>query len=178
MPERPSVLVVDDEPQILAFLTENLASDDFQVLAAPTIAHARAKLAHAPDLIVLDVNLPDGNGFDLCREIRDSDPLHVRFDPRVPVIMLTARSQEVDRVRGFSRGADDFVPKPLLDICPRSRSGTSGRNPRARSCANGSVRVKSKVTASVVDEPRGLTRRETVVAANSTARDDLSRSRT
>ncbi len=110
----PVILVVDDEPHILSFLTENLATDDFIVHAAPSAAHARSKLgAFRPDLILLDVGLPDATGFDLCREIRDADPLQVRFDPDVPVIMLTARAEEVDRVRGFQRGADDFVPKPF-----------------------------------------------------------------
>ena len=111
---QPTILVVDDEPQILGFLVENLASDDFQVHGAPSAAHARSKLnAHRPDLVVLDVGLPDASGFDLCREIRQADPLHVRFDPDVPVILLTARAEEVDRVRGFQRGADDFLAKPF-----------------------------------------------------------------
>jgi DNA-binding response OmpR family regulator len=110
----PVVLVVDDEPHILSFLAENLTTDDFIVHAAPSVAHARSKLgACRPDLVLLDVGLPDGSGFELCRQIRASDPLTVRFDPTVPVIMLTARAEEVDRVRGFHRGADDFVPKPF-----------------------------------------------------------------
>ncbi len=110
----PVVLVVDDEPHILSFLSENLATDDFVVHSAPSAAHARSKLgACRPDLVLLDVGLPDSSGFELCREIRDADPLQVRFDPDVPVIMLTARAEEVDRVRGFHRGADDFVPKPF-----------------------------------------------------------------
>lgn len=111
---RPVVLVVDDEPHILSFLAENLATDDFVVHAAPSLAHARSKLnAHRPDLILLDVGLPDGSGFELCREIRSADPLLVRFSPNVGVIMLTARAEEVDRVRGFERGADDFLAKPF-----------------------------------------------------------------
>lgn len=111
---QPVVLVVDDEPHILSFLTENLATDDFVVHSAPSAAHARSKLgAFRPDLILLDVGLPDGSGFELCREIREADPLLVRFDPDVPVILLTARAEDVDRVRGFHRGADDFVPKPF-----------------------------------------------------------------
>ena len=110
----PVVLVVDDEPHILGFLAENLATDDFVVHAAPSAAHARSKLgAFRPDLVLLDVGLPDASGFDLCREIRDADPLLVRFDPDVPVIMLTARAADVDRVRGFQRGADDFLAKPF-----------------------------------------------------------------
>ncbi|MCW2923190.1 MAG: response regulator transcription factor [Thermoleophilia bacterium] len=109
-----TVLVVDDEPHILSFLVENLTDDDFTVHAAPTAAHARSKLnAYRPDIVLLDVGLPDASGFELCREIRESDPLHVRFDPELPVIMLTARAEPVDRLRGFDRGADDFVAKPF-----------------------------------------------------------------
>ena len=111
---RPVVLVVDDEPRILSFLSENLATDDFVVHVATSVAHARSKInAYRPDIVLLDVGLPDGSGFDLCREVRDADPLLVRFNPQVPIIMLTARADEVDRVRGFQRGADDFVPKPF-----------------------------------------------------------------
>jgi DNA-binding response OmpR family regulator len=111
---RPVVLVVDDEPHILSFLVDNLVTDDFEVHAATSIAHAHARLgAHIPDIILLDVGLPDGSGFDLCREIRSADPLHIKYAPDVPIIMLTARADDVDRVRGFQRGADDFVPKPF-----------------------------------------------------------------
>lgn len=110
----PVVLVVDDEPEIRNFLQEHLTSDDFVVHVASSAAQARSRLnAHRPDLVLLDVGLPDATGFDLCREIRDADALHVRFDPAVPIIMLTARTEEVDRVRGFQRGVDDFVPKPF-----------------------------------------------------------------
>ncbi len=110
----PVVLVVDDEPQIVSFLAENLETDDFIVHSAQSAAHARSRLgAIRPDLVLLDVGLPDATGYELCREIRESDPLTVRFDPDVPVIMLTARADDVDRVRGFQRGADDFVPKPF-----------------------------------------------------------------
>lgn len=111
---RRSVLVVDDEAHIASFLAENLADDDYDVEIAGSVAQARSKLnAIRTDVVLLDVGLPDGNGFDLCREIREQDPLKVRFDPLVPVIMLTARTEDVDRVRGFQRGADDFVPKPF-----------------------------------------------------------------
>jgi DNA-binding response OmpR family regulator len=111
---QPVILVVDDEPNILAVLAENLVNDDFIVQTAPSAAHARSRLnAVAPDVVLLDVGLPDASGFDLCREIRDADPLQVRFDPDVPVIMLTARADDVDRVRSFRRGADDFVAKPF-----------------------------------------------------------------
>jgi DNA-binding response OmpR family regulator len=112
--QQPTVLVVDDEPHIRSFLEDNLLSDDFVVHGASSLAQARSKIAaHRPDIVLLDVGLPDGSGFDFCREVREQDPLLVRFDPTVPIIMLTARTEEVDRVRGFHRGADDFLAKPF-----------------------------------------------------------------
>ncbi len=110
----PVVLVVDDEPHILSFLVDNLVSDGYVVHAAPSLAHARSKLnAYDPDLVLLDVGLRDGSGLELLHEIRTADPMHVRFAPDLAVIMLTARNEDVDRVRGFQRGADDYVPKPF-----------------------------------------------------------------
>jgi DNA-binding response OmpR family regulator len=112
--DRPLVLLVEDEPEISAFLAENLAADDFAVRTAASIAQARSRLgALAPDVVVLDVCLPDGSGFDLCRELRAADPADVRYDPEVPVVMLSARGDGLDRVRGFERGADDYVSKPF-----------------------------------------------------------------
>ena len=87
---KPLVLLVEDEPEILAFLVENLLDDDFEVRTASSIAQARSRLgALDPDVIVLDVGLPDGSGFDLCREIRAADAATVRHDPNVPVVMLS-----------------------------------------------------------------------------------------
>lgn len=103
---RPSVLVVDDEPGILDFVEMGLAQDGIQVIRAATGAEG-LELARTerPDLIIIDVGLPDVDGFDLLGRIRaDSD---------VPVIMLTARGTVEDRVRGLDLGADDYVAKPF-----------------------------------------------------------------
>jgi DNA-binding response OmpR family regulator len=105
-PTRPSVLVVDDEPGILEFVEMGLAQDGIRVLRAASVA-AGLQLARseAPDLMIIDVGLPDGDGFDLLARVRaDSD---------VPVIMLTARGTVEDRVRGLEMGADDYVAKPF-----------------------------------------------------------------
>lgn len=132
MSDQPVALVVDDEPHILSFLAENLATDDFVVHSAPSASHARAKLnAYSPDIVLLDVGLPDASGFDLCREIREADALQVRFAPDVPIIMLTARADDVDRVRGFARGADDFVAKPFHYPELLARMGALLRRTRA-----------------------------------------------
>jgi DNA-binding response OmpR family regulator len=114
MDPQPSVLVVDDEPEIISFLEENLTDDDYRVHTATSVAQARSRLnAYRPDILLLDVMLPDATGFDLCREIRQLDAMHSKVDPLTPIIMLTARNDDVDRVRGFQRGADDYLAKPF-----------------------------------------------------------------
>jgi two-component system, OmpR family, response regulator RegX3 len=103
---KPRVLVVEDEPAISEPLAESLAREGFVPVVAPTVAEAeRAFEARKPDLVLLDVMLPDGDGRDLCRELRR------RSD--VPIVMLTARGEEVDRVVGLELGADDYVVKPF-----------------------------------------------------------------
>lgn len=115
MDTSPTALVVDDEPHIRGFLEENLRNDDFIVHTASSVAQARSKLhAFSPDIVLLDVMLPDSTGFELCREIREHDGLNSRFSPDIPIIMLTARGDDIDRVRGFQRGADDYVLKPFF----------------------------------------------------------------
>ena len=103
---KPRVLVVEDESSIAEPLTEHLAREGFDAEVAPTIAEATDAFARqTPDLILLDVMLPDGDGRDLCREIRRSSD--------VPIIMLTARGEEIDRIVGLELGADDYVVKPF-----------------------------------------------------------------
>jgi DNA-binding response OmpR family regulator len=103
---KPRILVVEDEPAISEPLAENLDREGFDAEVAATIDAAREAYGRqAPDLILLDVMLPDGDGRDLARDIRrESD---------VPIIMLTARGEEIDRVLGLELGADDYVVKPF-----------------------------------------------------------------
>ena len=98
--------MVEDEPAISEPLAESLEREGFEAEVAGTIDAARSAYGRgAPDLILLDVMLPDGDGRDLAREIRrESD---------VPIIMLTARGEEIDRVVGLELGADDYVVKPF-----------------------------------------------------------------
>jgi two-component system, OmpR family, response regulator RegX3 len=100
------VLLVEDEEAITVPLTEALAREGFHTETAGTLA-AGLEIARGqrPDLVLLDVMLPDGSGFDLLRELR--------ADERMPVIMLTARGDEADRVLGLELGADDYVVKPF-----------------------------------------------------------------
>jgi two-component system catabolic regulation response regulator CreB len=102
----PRILVVEDEPSIRDSIVYALESEGFEVnyTASGTEALAKAK-ANSFQLIVLDVGLPDASGFDVCRDLRHFST--------VPVIFLTARASEVDRVVGLELGADDYVTKPF-----------------------------------------------------------------
>lgn len=104
MPQR--ILVVDDEPAVLDLLAYNLRRANYDVLTAAD-GRTALRLAYdsAPDLILLDLMLPEVDGLDVCRELRRSS--------QVPIIMLTARDEEVDRVVGLELGADDYVCKPF-----------------------------------------------------------------
>jgi two-component system response regulator RegX3 len=103
---KPRVLVVEDETSISEPLAEHLASEGFEPEVAGTLEDAAARYeSREPDFLLLDVMLPDGDGRDLCRAIRR------RSD--VPIIMLTARGEEVDRIVGLELGADDYVVKPF-----------------------------------------------------------------
>ncbi len=101
------VMIIEDEPSLLRGLEINLASEGYAVLTSSRGDTAvQQALAAQPDLIVLDVMLPGKNGLDVCRELRSRG-----FD--APIIMLTAKSEEIDRVVGLEIGADDYVTKPF-----------------------------------------------------------------
>jgi len=100
------ILIVDDEPELRGMLRKYLTNDGFTVDDVATGSEATAYLrASVPDLVILDVGLPDIDGFEVLR--------HMRASSDVPVIMLTARTDEIDRVVGLSVGADDYVTKPF-----------------------------------------------------------------
>jgi DNA-binding response OmpR family regulator len=102
----PTVLVVDDEPIVRDVVTRYLHRDGFETLVAESGEEARALLeTEAPALVVLDVMLPGINGLELCQWIRSTSSL--------PVILLTARGEEADRIVGLELGADDYVTKPF-----------------------------------------------------------------
>ena len=101
------ILVIDDEPQMLLGLRDNLELEGYEVMTAPTASRAWPRRCRArPDLVILDLMLPRKSGFDVCRELR------ARANT-TPVVMLTARSQETDKVLGLELGADDYLTKPF-----------------------------------------------------------------
>jgi len=112
------LLVVDDEATILELLSGSLRLAGYEVVTAASGAEAvRAAAASRPDLILLDVMMPDGGGFEVVHQIRAAGP-------GIPVIFLTARDEITDRVNGFELGADDYVTKPfaLVEVLARIRA--------------------------------------------------------
>lgn len=111
------ILIVDDDPDLLSLVAFALAQSGFVVVKAVDVPSAlRVFAAEAPDLAILDVNLPGGSGFDICTAIRRQS--------RIPVMMLTARGEEEDLVRALDLGADDYLIKPFSPrtLLARSRA--------------------------------------------------------
>ena len=127
-PGRPDILLVEDETAITEPLAEALEREGFSARVAGTAADALQMAGRKPpDLVLLDIGLPDGSGLDVCRALRQSSD--------VPVIMLTARGSEADRVAGLELGADDYVVKPFSarEVTARVRAvlrrASGGRGP-------------------------------------------------
>jgi DNA-binding response OmpR family regulator len=100
------ILIVDDDPDLLSLVAFALSQSGFAVVKGVDVASAlKAFAAEAPDLAILDINLPGGSGFDICEAIRRQS--------RIPVMMLTARGEEEDLVRALDLGADDYLTKPF-----------------------------------------------------------------
>ncbi|MEA2332486.1 MAG: two-component system, OmpR family, phosphate regulon response regulator PhoB [Thermoleophilaceae bacterium] len=109
------MLVVEDDQPTRAFLMDNLTADGFPAAGASGAGEGlRAIEIRQPALVVLDLGLADGSGLVLLDRIRAADGLATRIDPDVPVIVLSGRAGDADRVRSFARGADDHVCKPFL----------------------------------------------------------------
>ena len=128
----PLVLVVEDEPEIAALMRDFLEADGFRVLHAPDAHQAAAALEAAPDCVLLDVMLPGRSGFDLCRSIRAV--------PAVPVLFLSARGGDADKIRGLGLGADDYIVKSASAAEVIARVKAVLRRSGARSGRQGQLR--------------------------------------
>ena len=101
------ILIVEDEPNMVAGLRDNFEFEGYQVLTAPDgVAGLERALSESPDIVILDVMMPRMSGLDVCKQLKAKKP-------SMPIIMLTARGQEVDKVVGLELGADDYVTKPF-----------------------------------------------------------------
>ncbi len=109
-----TIVVCEDDPPTLELLCDHLTADRFCALPAPSASDA-LRLCHyrQPDLLLLDLNLPDAFGLDVLREIRAAHGAGGRFDSELPVIVLSGRGGDADRLRGLRCGADDYVTKPF-----------------------------------------------------------------
>src|SRR6478735_1515693 len=122
--EIASLVVCEDDDVTLDLLCEHLAADRFGVMPAPSASDAlRLCRYNHPDLLLLDLSLPDASGLDVLREIREADGVTSRFDPALPVIVLTGHGSDEERVRGLEIGADDYMVKPLSYPELRARIG-------------------------------------------------------
>lgn len=139
--ELASVVVCEDDAPTLELLCDNLVADRFGVLPAPCAADAlRLCRFNHPDLLLLDLGLPDASGLDVLREIRAADGIVTRFDPNLPVIVLSGHGAEEERVRGLESGADDYLVKPVNPRELRARIGAVLRRGAPRQ-GGGALRV-------------------------------------
>ena len=138
--EIASVVVCEDDGPTLELLCDNLAADRYRVLPAPSASDALrlCRFKH-PDLMLLDLALPDASGLDVLREIRAADGIASRFDSRLPVIVLSGHGAEQERVRGLECGADDYLVKPFAYSELRARIAAVLR--RAQQRRGGPLRV-------------------------------------
>jgi len=133
------ILVVDDEERMVRFIRLNLEHDGFEVVEAFSGQQAMDRLRETlPDLVLLDVMLPDIDGFEVLRLIRENN--------EVPVIMLTAKGEEDDRVQGLELGADDYVTKPFSprELVSRARA-VLRRTDSARGQSSGVIEVDDRL---------------------------------
>ena len=152
--EAPRLLVVDDEPTILELLSGSLRLAGFEVVTAATGTGAvRAAASSRPDLVLLDVMMPEGDGFEALRRIRSAGS-------EVPVIFLTARDEVPDRVRGFAVGGDDYLTKPfsLEELLGRIRAVLKRTRP-------GAPRARLRVAGLELDEDAHEVRRDGALVA-------------
>jgi DNA-binding response OmpR family regulator len=109
-----AIVVAEDDRAIRTFLADELTADGYELLVADCGADALRLLeTKFPDLAILDVGLGDASGLEIVRRIRAADGIVSRIDPDLPVLVLSGRCAEIDRLRAFSAGADDFLAKPF-----------------------------------------------------------------
>jgi DNA-binding response OmpR family regulator len=154
---KKQLLVVDDDPDILHVLKANLGLYGYEAALAGDWATAKQVLSEqVPDLVILDLTLPDGNGLDICREFKAENP-------KIPVIMLTAKDRVSDKVMGLESGADDYIVKPFetLELIARIKVCLRRTQPVEEPLTIGELSIDCKAqTARVRGAAIDLTRKE------------------
>jgi len=132
-PERPTVLIVEDHTATRHFLADNLSADGYEPIEAATAAEGLRLIGTGrAELAVIDLGLPDRDGLELLTEVRSSARRGGSLDSRLPVLILSGRGSELDRVRGFERGTDDYLVKPFSYTELRARLDALLRRARTR----------------------------------------------
>jgi DNA-binding response OmpR family regulator len=132
-PDPPTILIVEDHAATRRFLADNLAADGYEPLEAGTAAEGlRLIAAGPPELAIIDLGLPDRDGLELLSQIRSSARRGGSLDSQLPVLILSGRAGELDRIRGFERGTDDYLVKPFSYGELRGRLDALLRRARAR----------------------------------------------
>lgn len=161
-----TILIVEDHPTTRAFLADNLSADGYEVVEAEGVWDARGLLETTfPDLAIIDLGLPDGDGLELLADVRGADRVAGRLDPDLPLLVLSGRVAELDLLRGFDRGADDYVMKPFsyheLSARVRALLRRTQRRPRAGRLRVGSLELDpTSRQVWVSGEPVALSKKE------------------
>jgi DNA-binding response OmpR family regulator len=109
-----TILLVEDHRATRTFLADNLAADGYEILESESAGEARRLMeTEFPDLAIVDLGLPDRDGLALLQQVREADRAAGRLDPELPLLVLSGRATELERLRGFQRGCDDYVVKPF-----------------------------------------------------------------
>jgi DNA-binding response OmpR family regulator len=168
MKKQPTVFIVDDEVTLREVVRRYLEREGFRVVEASTGPQALALLREQPaDLVLLDIMLPGLDGFSIARTLRNAEE-YVSLDGGTPIIMLTSRGSEADRINGFELGADDYVVKPFSprELMARvkavlRRAGKTGDDETGKVLDFGYVSIDSlRRAVRVGDKPVALTARE------------------
>ncbi len=132
-----TILVIEDHSATREFLADNLSADGYEILKAECAEDGERMIASEfPDLAILDLELPDHDGLDLLRKVREADRIAGRFDPDLPILILSGHGTELQRLRGFDQGCDDYVTKPFsyhelrARVCALLRRGERRSGPR------------------------------------------------
>jgi DNA-binding response OmpR family regulator len=135
-PDRPTILVVEDDRATRTFLADNLAADGYEPLEADCVHEAERLIrSRYPDLAIVDLGLPDRDGLTLVDQIRRSDRIAGSVDPELPLLVVSGRASELDLLRGFERGCDDYLAKPFSYAELRARVAALLWRTRRPACA-------------------------------------------
>jgi DNA-binding response OmpR family regulator len=161
-----TILVIEDHRTTRTFLADNLSADGYDVIEAEDMSDGRRLLETTfPDLAIVDLGLPDGDGLELLAHVRAADRIAGRLDPDLPLLVLSGRVSELDRLRGFDRGCDDYMIKPFsyheLSVRVRALLRRTRRRPGAARLRVGSLEIDpASRQVWVRGEPIALSKKE------------------